>query len=792
MDDTLFEKLPMVPLREAVVFPRTMVPFVVGRSTSLLALDRVLTGARRVFLASQRDASVDDPPPEQIHSIGTIATVVQSLKVASGNIRMLVEGEARARAVEVTRSPEGFLVADVRLLPDRGLDAPGVVEAARRALELFETYVDLHPSLPAETKAQTLRSVEPGRLADTIAAHVVVDAEVKQDLLERTIVLERLERLIRVLEGEIEKLSLEQQINSSVREKLEKAQRDYYLSEKLKAIQSELGRGAADDLDRLRMRVEAAGMPEEAREKAMLELERLAAMPQVSAEATVSRTWLEWLIEVPWTQRSKERRDLRRARRVLDEDHHGLERVKERILEHLAVRRLAPTKPQRAILCFVGPPGVGKTSLARSIARATDRGFVRVSLGGVRDEAEVRGHRRTYIGALPGRIVQMMRKARTVNPVLLLDELDKMSTDFRGDPSAALLEVLDPEQNHAFVDHYLDVDYDLSQVFFIATANVLHTIPAALQDRLEIIRLPGYTLAEKLAIAQRFLVPKQLEEHGLGPRLVDFSREALQSVAELYTREAGVRNLEREIARACRKLARRIVEKEAGGPFHIEPDALDDLLGPPRFRGPAARRTSETGVATGLAWTAVGGELLAPEVAVLPGRGRLEVTGQIGDVMQESARAALTYVRSRAAELGIDPAFHRNRDIHIHVPEGAIPKDGPSAGVALATAIVSELAAIPARADVAMTGEITLRGRVLAVGGIKEKVLAAHRVGIPRIVMPKDNEKDLIELPAEVLAAIEVILVEHLDQVLPVVLERTPVSLPVVSDDDTRNRALPH
>ncbi len=786
MTTSRIERLPLVPLREAVVFPRTMVPFVVGRARSLRALERVLAGDRRLFLACQRDPSVDDPGPEEIPSVGTVATVVQSLKVTGGNVRILVEGNWRALALQVDRDPEGFLVAEVQRLDERDGAGEAIDALVGRLRELFEDYVRVHPLLPQETLLSTMNITDPGRLADTVAAHLVVPAPLKQELLERSVVRERLERLVQVLELETDKLQLDRKIDGRVKQRLEKAQKEYYLSEKLKAIQEELGRAGATDLEELREKIESAGMPAEAREKALRELRRLEAMPAVSAEATVSRTWLDWMVSVPWQARSRERTDLARARRVLEADHHGLDEVKERILEHLAVRRLARTGRQRTILCFVGPPGVGKTSLARSIARATGRRFVRLSLGGVRDEAEIRGHRKTYIGAFPGRIVQMLRKAGTRNPVFLLDELDKMSTDFRGDPSAALLEVLDPEQNHAFLDHYLDTEFDLSEVFFIATANVLHTVPPALLDRLETIRIAGYTLPEKLAIAERFLVPKQLRAHGLGGRgrRVTFTREALQGIVELYTREAGVRNLEREIARVCRKLARGLVEKEWSGRYEVTEERLPELLGVPRYRRPEAREEAEIGVATGLAWTRAGGELLTPEAAVVPGKGKLIVTGQLGDVMQESARAALTYVRSRAAELGIDPAFLAGHDIHVHVPEGAIPKDGPSAGIAMATALVSILARIPARADVAMTGEITLRGKVLPVGGIKEKVLAAHRSGIRTVILPRDNEKDLADIPGEVAGEIEFCLVGHMDEVLPRALTRPPAALPVVDGEE--------
>ena len=782
----------MVPLREAVVFPRTMVPFVVGRRSSLKALERALEGPRKIFLACQRDPSADDPQPEEIHSVGTVATVVQSLKVASGNVRMLVEGEFRARAVEIVRSPEGHLVAEVLTLEEKGDAGPEVVELGRTVSRLFESYVKHNPALPAEAVLSTLKVSDPSRLADTIAAHLAVSAEVRQDLLERHLVRERLERLARVLEMEIERLQLDQTVDSRVKEQLEQAQREYYLSEKIKAIQKELGRAGRDDeFEQLRERIEAAGLPAEAREKALAEVQRLEVMPSVSAEATVARTWLDWLLAVPWNKRSREKRDLQRARRILDRDHHGLEKVKERIVEHLAVSQLVRRRRQNAILCFAGPPGVGKTSLARSIAEATGRSFVRLSLGGVRDEAEIRGHRRTYIGAFPGRLIQMMRKAGTRNPVFLLDEVDKMSTDFRGDPSAALLEVLDPEQNHAFLDHYLDVEYDLSDVFFIATANVLHSIPPALLDRLETIRLAGYTLEEKLVIAERFLLPRQLSAHGLARRGVEMDIGAVRQVVEGYTREAGVRGLERELARICRKVARMYVEGEWKKSFAVDAGRVEELLGVPRFRPRERRRSNELGVATGLAWTSVGGELLAIEVASVPGRGKLTITGKVGDVMQESAQAALTYVRSRAAELGIDPGFHRRFDLHVHVPEGAIPKDGPSAGVAMATALVSMLAGIPVRADLAMTGEITLQGKLLAVGGIKEKVLAAHRSGLRRVMMSRDNEKDLADLPQEVLGTLEIILVGHMDEVLPQALERPPRSLSLLQPEG-EDTARPH
>lgn len=775
----------MVPLREAVVFPQTMVPFVVGRRSSLTALQASLEGDRHIFLACQRDASIDEPQPDDVHTLGTIVRVIQSLKVASGNVRMLVEGAGRARAIEVGRTPEGYLLASVLPVETRGESAPGLSELASRASELFERYVQANPALPAESVLSALKVREPGRLCDTLAAHLVVSASVKQDLLELVDVRERLERLVRVLEAELDRLQLDHRVDDLVKEQLQQAQRQHYLTEKMRAIRRELGGGEQDDeMEQLCERIESSGMPRAALDKARNELRRLEAMPSVSAEATVSRTYLDWLLAMPWTERSKEKRNIDRARKVLDRDHHALEEVKERILEHLAVRKLTANRPQGTILCFSGPPGVGKTSLARSIAEATGRRFVRLSLGGVRDEAEIRGHRRTYIGALPGRIVQMMRKAGTRNPLLLLDELDKMSTDFRGDPSAALLEVLDPEQNHTFLDHYLDTEYDLSEVFFVATANVLHTIPPALRDRLEVLQLAGYTFQEKLVIAESFLVPRQLDRHGLKGKGVVLAREALEEVTSSYTREAGVRELERQIARICRKIARLFVEGAWKRSFEVSAEQARELLGASRFRREDRRRESAVGVATGLAWTAAGGELLSPEVSVVPGKGQLIVTGQLGEVMQESAQAAVTFVRSRSAELGIDPGFLRRRDVHVHVPQGAIPKDGPSAGVAIAVALISTLTGVPVRSDAALTGEVTLRGKVLPVGGIKEKVLAAHRAGIETVILPRENEQDLVQIPDEVSDAITVVLAESVDEVLPRVLERLPEPLTMVGDEE--------
>src|SRR5882672_2450706 len=702
--------LPLVPLRDVVVFPYTMIPFVVGRKSSLVAVEKALLGDKRIFLATQRDAKIDDPKPDEINFIGTIANIVQSLKLPNGNIKLLVEGATRGKVVEI-REDDGFLVAKLELTPDIETEMGKVVS-------LFEKYVKLSPNLPYETMISTIRVSEPGRLTDTIAAHVQVGIEEKQNLLETFGPGERLTILANRLDAEIEKLRVDRRIHQRVKKQMEKAQKEYYLNEKMKAIQQELGRkdDKLNEIEELKEKIASARMPKEGLEKAMQELKRLEVMPPVSAEATVSRNYLDWLISVPWHKRTKEIRDLDFAEKVLNEDHYGLEKIKERIVEFLAVRRLVKQKQMKGtILCFVGPPGVGKTSLAQSIARATGRKFVRVSLGGVRDEAEIRGHRRTYIGAFPGQVIQMMKKAAMKNPVFLLDEVDKMSMDFRGDPSSALLEVLDPEQNSTFLDHYLDTEFDLSQVMFICTANITHPIPPALRDRMEILRLAGYTLFEKVNIAKRFLVPKQLKNHGLDPKKFPFDEGTIQEIMEKFTREAGVRNLEREIASICRKLARRVVREGKEYQFTVKQEHLAELLGVPRYRPATSDKKSEIGIATGLAWTETGGEILVTEATLMKGRGKLMLTGKLGDVMQESAQAALSWIRSRGQSLGLDEDFYRKFDIHIHVPEGAIPKDGPSAGITMATALASLLTKTPTRGDVAMTGEITLRGKVLPI-----------------------------------------------------------------------------
>jgi ATP-dependent Lon protease len=766
----VIETLPMVPLRDVVVFPHMMIPFVVGRPSSIRALEHALAKGKRIFLSAQHDATRDNPSAEEIYTLGTICNIVQSLKLPDGNVKVLVEGLDRGRALEF-REETGFMKVVVKLIPRQDDPAGGVEGVMGKVIALFEQYVKLSNNLHYDAMLAAVRVEDPGKLADTIASHLVLAVEEKQNLLEIFSPQERLTRIQQLLESEVEKLHVDKRIQGRVKKQMERAQKEYYLNEKMKAIQKELGRkdDRVNEVEELRKKIELARMPQEAEEKALQELKRLEAMPPMSAEATVSRNYLDWLIAVPWTKRTRERKDLTAAERILNEDHYGLEKVKDRIVEFLAVRQLVK-EPKGPILCFVGPPGVGKTSLAKSIARATNRKFVRLSLGGVRDEAEVRGHRRTYIGAFPGQIVQMMKKAGTRNPVFLLDEVDKMSMDFRGDPSAALLEVLDPEQNHTFTDHYLDVEYDLSSVFFIATANVLHTIPQALQDRLEVLRLPGYTEPEKVEIAQRHLIAKQTKSHGLRPANVSFSGEAIQEIIRRYTREAGVRNLERELSSIFRKVARKVVLEGRDSSAAVTAENVTDYLGVPRYRASRQEEKNEVGTATGLAWTEVGGEILPIEVTLMPGKGSLRLTGKLGDVMQESAHAAMSFVRSRAEDFAIPRDFNRRLDIHIHVPEGAIPKDGPSAGITMATALVSALSKIPVRRDVAMTGEITLRGKVLPIGGVKEKLLAAHRIGVTTVVLPKENEKDLAEVPKNVIEAMTVELVEHMDEVLKIAL----------------------
>ena len=780
----VYETLPIVPLRDVVVFPHIMMPFVIGRPSSTRALEHALTKDKRIFLAAQQDASTDDPQPQDIYTMGCVANIVQSLKLPDGNVKVLVEGLDRARAVE-WKEDKGFYRVVAKLLPRQDDTSEDVENTMRRVVSLFERYVKLSNNLHYDAMIAAVRVDDASKLADTIAAHLVVGVEEKQNLLEIISPFERLVRIASLLEIEVDKLQVDRGIQSRVKKQMEKAQKEYYLNEKMKAIQKELGRkeDKGSELDELKKKIEQARMPKEAEEKASQELKRLEGMPPMSAEATVSRNYLDWLIAVPWYKRSRESRNLEKAEQILHEDHYGLEKIKDRILEFLAVRTLV-RKPKGTILTFTGPPGVGKTSLAKSIARATNRKFVRLSVGGVRDEAEVRGHRRTYIGAFPGQIIQMMKKAGTVNPVFLLDEVDKMSMDFRGDPSAALLEVLDPEQNHTFLDHYLDVEYDLSNIMFICTANVLHTVPQALRDRMEVLQLAGYTEFEKIEIARTFLAPKAVKANGLKDKNIQFKDEAFEAIIQRYTREAGVRNLEREINAICRKVARKVVAEGKQFSDEITAGKVTEHLGVPRFRPTMLEEKNEIGIATGLAWTEVGGELLFTESTLMPGKGRLTLTGQLGEVMQESAKAAVSYVRSKAEAFGIQKDFHQYTDIHVHVPEGAIPKDGPSAGITLATALVSNLTRVPTRRDVAMTGEITLRGKVLPIGGLKEKVLAAHRAGVTTIILPKDNEKDLADIPKEVLNVLKLHLVESMDEVLKIALTE-PLTALIPSEDQT-------
>jgi ATP-dependent Lon protease len=768
-DKSDLRKLPMMPIRDMVIFPYMMTPFVVGRESSVRALEEALTGDRKIFLATQHDAGIDEPRPEDIYSVGTIGNIVQSVKMPDGNIKVLVEGLERAKAVEMNDS-DGFFVATVRVA-NRQLEVnPQIETVMQRVTSLFEQYVKLQQSLNYETMIAAVRMDEPAKLSDTIAANLQLSIEEKQELLDIFDPSERLSRVADVLDIEIEKLNMDRSVQSRVKRQMERAQKEYYLNEKIKAIQKELGRGEKSEFDELRKKIESAGMPKDVFDKSIQELKKLEAMPPMSAESTVSRNYLDWLLAVPWKKRSKETRSIDHAEKVLNADHYGLEKIKERILEFLAVRQLVKN-PKGSILCFVGPPGVGKTSLGMSIAKATGRKFVRMSLGGVRDEAEIRGHRRTYIGALPGQIIQSMKKAGTKNPVFMLDEVDKMASDLRGDPASALLEVLDPEQNTSFQDHYLDVEYDLSQVLFVATANVLHTIPAPLQDRMEILRLHGYTEAEKLEIAKQYLVKKQREATGLSDKNAVFSDAALVDIIRGYTREAGVRNLEREIGNVCRKVARRVVRNGAKHKEDIADTNVNEFLGVAKFRDSQLHETSEIGLVTGLAWTEVGGSILSTEVQVLDGKGKLTLTGQLGDVMQESAQAALSYIRSRAQHLGLPRDFYRNLDIHVHVPEGAIPKDGPSAGITIATALASALAKVRVRRDIAMTGEITLRGKVLPIGGLKEKLLAAHRAGIFEAILPRGNEKDLADLPENLRSVMKLHFVDQMDEVLKIALE---------------------
>ena len=882
-----YQTLPLLPLRDVVIFPGMMMPFVVGRGRSVAALERAMETGKKLFLSAQRDAEVEDPGAGDVYELGTISTIVQSLKRPDGTVKVLVEGVRRATLIEVTDQTE-FLEVTVGPLEDADDDALG--SKTRQLTRLFEKYVKLSSNLPNEAVLAAVKKDHAGRLADTIAAHLPLDVPTKQEILEITDVEERLDSLTEYLSSEMDKVKMDREIQGRVKKQMEQAQREYYLNEKIKAIQKELGRGDSEsEMEGLRRRVDEAGLPAEVRAKADQELERLEGMPPMSAEATVSRSYVDWLVSVPWFRRNLENRDLAKASEVLHEDHYGLDDIKERILEFLAVRQLVEN-PRGSILCFVGPPGTGKSSLAKSIARATEREFVRLSLGGVRDEAEIRGHRRTYIGAFPGQVMQRMKVAGVINPVFLLDEIDKMSTDFRGDPASALMEVLDPEQNHTFTDHYLDAEYDLSKVMFICTANVLHTIPGPLQDRMEIIHLSGYTQQEKIQIGRRHLLPKQIVMHGLQLGQLEIEDKALDALIEQYTREAGVRKFERELAKVCRKGAHDLVKQhhdeiaaaasaatereteeaaeelarldreavsaetdsedttarasdeatteadavadsedngaaelpeifvEARDPLAstlprrsaaaeaipddakvvVDVELLEEYLGVPRYRRRGKGEKAAVGLVAGLAWTERGGEKLDIEATLMPGKGKLALTGQLGDVMQESGQAAMSYIRSRTASLGIPRDFHERVDVHVHVPEGAIPKDGPSAGITLATAMTSALTGIAVHNDIAMTGEITLRGHVLPIGGLKEKVLAAHRLGLDTILVPKDNEKDLRDVPEEIREKIQIHLVATMDEVLELALVSplTPLpaeeALPPTASDEGLEPPLAH
>ncbi len=776
--DESMQTVPVLPLRDVVVYPYMVIPLFVGRQKSIKALDAAMSANKQVLLVAQKNAETDEPDEGDIHRIGTLSTVLQLLKLPDGTIKVLVEGVRRAQILRYVHDKE-FFSARISLLEtdDQSEDEKEIEVLERSVTSLFEQYVKLNKKVPPEVLTSLAGIDDPARLADTIAAHMSLKLDEKQRVLEIDKVRERFEHLVSLIEGELDMLQIEKRIRGRVKQQMEKSQREYYLNEQMKAIQKELGDAeeAPNEIDELAEKIKKVGMSKEAKKKATAELNKLKMMSPMSAEATVVRNYIDWLVGVPWKRRSKVRRDLSVAEKILEEDHYGLEKVKERIIEYLAVQQRV-RKSKGPILCLVGPPGVGKTSIGKSIARATSRKFTRMSLGGVRDEAEIRGHRRTYIGSLPGKIIQSLSKINVRNPLFLLDEIDKMAMDFRGDPASAMLEVLDPEQNHTFADHYLEVDFDLSDVMFVATANSLD-IPGPLLDRMEVIRLPGYTEDEKKNIATRYLVPKQLKANGLKETEIHIREKAIRDIIRFYTREAGVRNLEREISKICRKVVRSLVLGKRKERTIVTPGTLQKYLGVKHFRYGLAEENDQVGQVTGLAWTEVGGELLTIEAVVVPGKGKTSRTGQLEDVMQESIQVAHTVVRSRAAMLGISADFYEKADIHIHVPEGAVKKDGPSAGVGMTTAIVSALTKIPARADVAMTGEITLRGEVLPIGGLKEKLLAAHRSEIKTVLIPKENEKNLIEIPKNIKQKIEIIPVQWIDEVLQVALVKMPEPL---------------
>ncbi|MBN2680102.1 endopeptidase La [Acidithiobacillus montserratensis] len=770
--------VPVLPLRDVVVFPYMVIPLFVGRAKSIRALEEAMSGEKQILLVSQKNAADDDPQPENIYRIGTLATILQLLKLPDGTVKVLVEGTDRAKIVSFLPADE-YLRAQVQVVASGAANDRELEALMRSVSAQFESYVKLNKKIPPEILSTLASMDDPARLADTVAAHLSLKLEEKQDILEKADTRLRLEHLLGMMESEIDLLQVEKRIRGRVKRQMEKSQREYYLNEQMKAIQKELGdlsEEGGSELDELGRKIEKAGMPKDVRAKADAELKKLRMMSPMSAEATVVRNYIDWLVGVPWRKRSKITKDLKRAKAILDADHYGLEDVKERILEYLAVQERVGNS-RGPILCLVGPPGVGKTSLGRSIAEATNRKFVRMSLGGVRDEAEIRGHRRTYIGALPGKIVQSLAKVATRNPLMLLDEVDKMAMDFRGDPASALLEVLDPEQNATFNDHYLEVDFNLSEVMFVTTANTLN-IPAPLMDRMEVIRISGYTEDEKIHIASKYLLPKQIEKAGLKEGEMQVSQTVIRDIIRYYTREAGVRNLERELARICRKVVKELLLDKKRTKIQVSDRNLDKYLGVRRFDFGKAEKENRIGEVTGLAWTEVGGELLSIEAVVVPGRGKLLITGKLGDVMQESIQAAMSVVRARSRALGIPADFYQNRDVHIHVPEGATPKDGPSAGIGMATALVSALTNIPVKATVAMTGEITLRGEVLPIGGLKEKLLAAHRGGISTVMIPAENEKDLQEIPKNVRDALTIKPVRWIDEVLAIALESSPTPLP--------------
>jgi ATP-dependent Lon protease len=776
-DDSVIDDssgVPVLPLRDVVVYPHMVIPLFVGRERSIVALNKAMDAGKRILLVAQKAADLDDPQPADLYDVGTLATILQLLKLPDGTVKVLVEGGERA-LIDRFNVEDHFSAEITPLAEDDRHDEREIDVLVRSIITQFEQYVKLNKKVPPEVLTSLSGIDEPGRLADTVAAHMALKLSEKQRILEIQCIKSRLEQVLGIIEGEIDVLQIEKRIRGRVKQQMEKSQREYYLNEQMKAIQKELGEieDAPNELADLEQKIEKAGMPKDAKEKAVSELNKLKLMSPMSAEATVVRNYVDWLVKAPWKKRSKVYKDLKKAEDVLEADHYGLDKVKERILEYLAVQQRVK-KLKGPILCLVGPPGVGKTSLGQSIARATNRKFVRMSLGGVRDEAEIRGHRRTYIGSMPGKIIQNLSKTGVRNPLFLLDEIDKMAMDFRGDPSSALLEVLDPEQNSTFADHYLEVDFDLSDTMFVCTANSLN-IPAPLLDRMEVIRIPGYTEDEKTNIALRYLIPKQLKENGLKEEELKITEGAVRDIIRHYTRESGVRNLEREISKICRKVVKSLLLKPRKSRVMVTPKSMEKYLGVRRFRYGKAEDKNQVGQVTGLAWTEVGGELLTIEAAVVPGKGKLTPTGQLGDVMKESIEAAMTVVRSRASVLGLAENFHQSVDVHIHVPEGATPKDGPSAGVGMCTALVSALTDIPVRSDVAMTGEITLRGEVLPIGGLKEKLLAAHRGGISKVLIPEENEKDLAEIPKNIKDKLEIVPVKWIDQVMEHALARQPV-----------------